>query len=74
MRFHCQEMTMAVSNCPKCESTAFEIKAGEAKGSKHKLMFIQCASCGAVAGVTDYYNIPFLLGKMAKHLGLDLFK
>jgi predicted nucleic-acid-binding Zn-ribbon protein len=65
---------MAVSNCPKCESTSFELKAGEAKGSKHKLMYIQCASCGGVVGVTDYYNIPFLLGKIAKHLGLTLFK
>ena len=40
------------------------------KESRYKLMFIQCASCGAVVGVTEYWNIPTLLGNIARHLGV----
>jgi hypothetical protein len=48
---------MAVSACPKCESPVFELKTVEPKGSAYKLSFVQCASCGAVVGVMDYFNI-----------------
>lgn len=64
---------MATSKCPKCDSVSFELKAGEPHGSKYKIMFIQCRSCGGVVGVTDYYNIPVLLEKIAKKLGFSLF-
>ena len=33
----------------------------------------ECASCGTVVGVTDFYNIPDLMGKFAKKLGVELF-
>ena len=35
-------------------------------------MFIQCASCGAVVGVTEYLNVPVLFEKIAKKLGVNL--
>ena len=63
---------MASSQCPKCESGTFETKEAVPRGSGFKVVFIQCASCGAVVGVTDLYNIPVLLEKIAKKLGVKL--
>ena len=64
---------MARSSCPKCDSNRFEMKEYDPSGSYYKIMFIQCSSCGAVVGNTDYYNIPKLLSKIAKKLGFNLF-
>lgn len=64
---------MAMSSCPKCQNHSFELKANEPQGSKFKIMFIQCTSCGTVVGVTDFYNIPSLLEKIATKLGFKLF-
>lgn len=35
-------------------------------GSAYKLNFVQCASCGAVVGVLDWYNIGSMLEKQNK--------
>ena len=64
---------MAMSSCPKCGANSFEMKESSPAGSRFKIMFIQCASCGTVVGVTDFHNIPILLNKIAKKLGVDLF-
>jgi len=56
---------MATSTCPKCSSTTFEMTEVLPKGSRYKFMFIQCAACGAVVGVTDWYNTSSLLEKIA---------
>ena len=64
---------MAMSSCPKCGTHRFEMKESSPAGSEFKIMFIQCASCGTVVGVTDFYNIPSLLGKIAKKLEINLF-
>lgn len=48
---------MAISTCPKCDNTCFEIVEHSPIGSNFKLMFIQCNQCGAVVGVTDFYNL-----------------
>lgn len=63
---------MASSTCAKCNSHRFELATAEPKGSKFKVNFIQCASCGAVVGVLDYYNVPLLLEKIASKLGFKL--
>jgi predicted nucleic-acid-binding Zn-ribbon protein len=63
---------MATSKCPKCESTRFEMQEGAPTGSQYKVMFIQCAFCGTVVGVTDFFNVPFLLDKIGKALGLSV--
>lgn len=63
---------MAMSTCPKCDSHHFEMKEAEPTGSRFKIMFIQCASCGAVVGVTDFHNIPFLLAKIAQKMGFNI--
>lgn len=64
---------MARSSCPKCGGHRFEMSEFEPEHSRFKIMFIQCASCGTVVGVTDFHNIPVLLGKLAKKLGVKLF-
>ena len=61
---------MAVSTCPKCESTVFEIKEHEPRGSSFKYGFVQCAACGAVVGVMDFFNIGGMLQSLAKKLGI----
>lgn len=63
---------MARSTCPKCDSTRFEVAVAEPKDSRFKVNFVQCASCGAVVGVMDYYNVPSLLDKIAAKLGFKL--
>ena len=67
------EEEMATSRCAKCESRRFEMKEAEPETSKYKVMFIQCASCGAVVGVVDYYNVPSLLGKIGRKMGINIF-
>jgi hypothetical protein len=42
------------------------------RGSDYKIMFVQCATCGTVVGITDFYNVPSLLIKLAKNLGFSL--
>lgn len=61
---------MAVSTCPKCDGTFFETKENSPRGSNFKFTFVQCASCGAVVGVMDYFNIGQLIQILAKRMGL----
>lgn len=60
------------SKCPSCSSTSFETAIETPKESRFKLLFIRCASCGAVVGVLDYYNIGSMLQQLAKKLGFRL--
>lgn len=48
------------------------MKEVEVKGARFKLMFIQCASCGAVVGTMDYYNIGNAIHKLADGLRIDI--
>ena len=52
---------MATSSCPKCGQHRFEIKENGPSGGAYKLMFVQCASCGTVVGVQDFYNVGAML-------------
>jgi predicted nucleic-acid-binding Zn-ribbon protein len=58
------------STCVKCGSTSFETKEASPNGSNFKLIFVQCASCGGVVGVTEYFNIGAKIEALAKKLGL----
>ena len=60
---------MAFSKCPKCENPYFEVKENIPNSSNYKLMFVQCAKCGSVAGVLDYYNIGTLVKELEKKIG-----
>lgn len=66
---------MAMSKCIKCEHTQFELKVHTPAGSKYQFNFVQCSSCGGVAGVVDFLNtghqlvaIEDVLGKLQKQL------
>lgn len=59
---------MALSKCVKCNSMKFEHKIAEPAGSRFKLAFIQCAACGGVVGVMDYYNIGAQITGLEKRL------
>lgn len=63
---------MARSTCPKCASNRFETSEATPNKSAFKLIFIQCAECGAVVGVIDYYNIGHLIYKLAAKLHVKL--
>ncbi|MFP6840677.1 MAG: hypothetical protein VB979_00280 [Acinetobacter sp.] len=48
---------MAISKCGGCGSFSFEmVEKSNIIGSRFKLMFVQCASCGVPIAVTEYLN------------------
>jgi predicted nucleic-acid-binding Zn-ribbon protein len=63
---------MAISTCVKCDGKRFEVKEASLTGSNFKYYFVQCASCGGVVGVTEFYNIGALLKKVASKLGVSV--
>ena len=44
---------MATAACARCQNQSFELQEAKVGDSQHKLMFVQCAACGAPAGVLD---------------------
>ena len=48
---------MAQSTCSKCGHHVFELRETEPMGSKYKFYFVQCALCGTVVGVVEYYHV-----------------
>lgn len=63
---------MAMSTCLRCGGTTFETCDKEPRGSRYKLVFIQCSECGGVLGVLDFYNIGQLVHDLAKALGVKI--
>jgi predicted nucleic acid-binding Zn-ribbon protein len=70
---------MAMSTCMKCGNHTFEMVEREPRGSRFKLMFVQCTMCGGVVGVMDYYNIgaqteqiKAALKKVARQIGVSV--
>jgi len=59
---------MAISKCPKCESSQFEVKQNSPTYSQFKLYFVQCSSCGAVVGAMDFYNIGARISELEKKI------
>ncbi len=57
---------MAIPSCPKCGKGFFTTSVEEPSGSKFKLIFVSCSSCGAVVGVMDYFNVGHLIVKQSK--------
>ena len=58
---------MAVaSKCPRCDATGFEIAVESPTGSKAKICFVRCATCGAVVGAVDYGGIGAMLDDLAE--------
>jgi hypothetical protein len=65
---------MATSKCVKCDGAIFETKDASPKHSQFKLTFEQCASCGGVVGVMDFYNIGAELQDIKKTLEMIMMK
>jgi uncharacterized Zn finger protein len=63
---------MAQSSCPKCGRTSFEVAETMPLNVDYKLLFVQCASCGAVIGAVDLYNIAFLVYELDQKLTGEL--
>ena len=42
---------MAVSACPPCKKTSFELADASISKTKQKNLFVQCSACGAVVAV-----------------------
>jgi hypothetical protein len=65
---------MAVSKCPRetCNSSRFEVKELQVQGANFRLMAIQCASCGSIVGVQEFFNIGARIEDLAKKMGIKL--
>lgn len=70
---------MAESTCPRCGDHTFEMVEGAPLASQLKVMFMQCATCGAVVGVLDLMNLGSMLleqgrliSRIAQKLGVNL--
>ncbi|MGA2508243.1 MAG: hypothetical protein ABSF80_12285 [Chitinispirillaceae bacterium] len=59
---------MAATKCPKCSHTVFEVVANTPEGSKFKIDFVQCKSCGTPVASIDYYNTGSLLLEQREHI------
>ncbi|GAB3510622.1 hypothetical protein GCM10027341_49210 [Spirosoma knui] len=64
---------MPDSICPKCSTKRFEIvEKDDIKGSNFKLNFVQCANCGTVVGVTDFFNLGQMLRLVMDKLDIQV--
>lgn len=61
---------MAVTTCPKCSSTSFELKTNSAvKNCSHIIHFVQCAFCGAAIGILSERH-SIIMEAVAKTVGV----
>jgi hypothetical protein len=65
---------MAQSMCLNCKGHSFELVEQVPKLSRYKLLFVQCADCGAVVGVIEFLNIGDSIYRIGKKLGVDVTK
>lgn len=61
---------MAQPTCPKCDSRRFEVQVFEPLRSTFRLLCINCAQCGAVVSVMDFYNMGQMVRDLGKKLGV----
>jgi uncharacterized Zn finger protein len=59
---------MAATKCPKCSHTVFEVVANTPEGSKFRIDFVQCKSCGTPVAAIDFYNTGSLLLEQREHI------
>lgn len=60
---------MATSKCGGCGSFSFEmVEKSNVRGSRFKIMFIQCSTCGVPVGVMDYFNIGNKIDELEKRV------
>ena len=59
---------MAASSCVKCGGFVFELKVAEPIHSAFKVCYIQCATCGGVAGALESINAGDELDKLEQRI------
>jgi predicted nucleic-acid-binding Zn-ribbon protein len=57
-----------MSNCSKCGSYSFEMVEAHISGTRFPYMFIQCASCGSVVGVSETHYVPEVIRETENRL------
>lgn len=63
---------MARPKCGFCQGLRFEVSTIDPASANFKMLATICASCGAVLGVTEFFNIGALLKKLAQKLNVSL--
>lgn len=58
----------SISKCPHCKGGSFETTRVEPHNSNVAMFFIQCMTCKAPVGVTEYYNAGTLLKNQEKKI------
>jgi hypothetical protein len=63
---------MAYPTCPKpgCDGRHFSMTTIEPSGSAVKVQAVHCSKCGAVVGISDYWNVGGLVRQIAEKLGV----
>lgn len=51
---------MAIAACARCQNQSFELQEAEISGARHRMMFVQCAACGAPTGLVDSHTATLL--------------
>jgi hypothetical protein len=57
---------MPLPTCPSCKGTQFGTHVINPTGSAFKLTMVYCTSCGAPAGVTEFFNLGARLDDLEK--------
>jgi hypothetical protein len=48
---------MAVSGCAHCQNESFELQEALIGGAHHRVVFVQCASCGTPVGIVESHAL-----------------
>ena len=59
---------MATSTCVKCGQSRFELHEASPGKAEFKFWYLQCTSCGGVAGLTEFFNAGAILKRMEDEL------
>jgi hypothetical protein len=51
---------MAIAACVRCQNQPFELQEAKISGARHRITFVQCAACGAPAGLIDGHAAALL--------------
>jgi hypothetical protein len=65
---------MANPCCVKCGGHSFQLTstANKISGANYAHFFVNCSSCGGVAGIVEPRNVTISLEKIMKKLGISL--
>ena len=57
-----------IFECPRCENISFEAKIEASVGAGRQLLFVRCANCATVVGVTEWESTNDLLRQIINKL------